>query len=608
MIHSTNASLGKSEVPFTRANPSRPRLNYCRVAQDRIGSMTEDERIESLISAYRRRSDNYRRLGEDVQRMLQDLLTVAEIPVSSVTFRPKEIDSLRRKLRSSDKYQALTDITDIVGARVITFFADDVDRVANIIRRADNFAIDLANSIDKRRELRPDQFGYQSLHLVATLSKQRIFNENRNLDGLKIEIQVRSLLQHAWAEIEHAYYKSERSLPPTIARRVSLVAGLLEVGDNEFIAIRRDAAEIVRSLPMIRAEGVTELIPDFWLDLPCHFVDTGSAAILSVNANITNRVLADSGTTDVEMHIEDRYSYCPPIKAAMAGVNALKFALPKLLSPAKADYVRFRISGLRVNAFQLGAASTLAPTTVHAMLTGGLLSEAESSEPAGSQAPIAQVVPSMRYSVRNDEPAPLPSQFSRAESTKEILLTIRFDPNFPGAFRTAIHERSATEISDVRGTRLALWLKGAPEGARMFVTVRELPDNNEPPLFQLTKTDVMGVSPFEPVEGTVTRTIGRHEVQVAEIERARTDLIPHLGTHIAVWECISSPPPNKVPSFGLIIALPSQADISTILAHGMYAPLAVVPVASFDAPIPRFGPFGVPVRVLEASMSSGAQR
>jgi putative GTP pyrophosphokinase len=104
-------------------------------------------------------------------------------------------------------------VTDLVGARVITYFADDVDRVARIIRNLDNFEIDPRNSVDKRRALQADQFGYQSLHLVALLSKRRIFTENREFEGLKIEIQIRSLLQHTWAEIEHAYYKAERTLP-----------------------------------------------------------------------------------------------------------------------------------------------------------------------------------------------------------------------------------------------------------------------------------------------------------------------------------------------------------------------------------------------------------
>jgi putative GTP pyrophosphokinase len=169
--------------------------------------MSEDERIKATLDAYDRVADKYRRLGIDVEQLLKRLLGVAGIPISSISYRLKERDSLEKKLRSSDKYKNMWDVTDIAGARVITFFADDVDRVADVICRQENFGVDWVNSVDKRRELKSDQFGYQSLHLVASLSKQRIFSENSEYETLKIEIQVRSLLQHAWAEFEHAYYK-----------------------------------------------------------------------------------------------------------------------------------------------------------------------------------------------------------------------------------------------------------------------------------------------------------------------------------------------------------------------------------------------------------------
>jgi ppGpp synthetase/RelA/SpoT-type nucleotidyltranferase len=559
--------------------------------------MTEDERIESIIAAYRRRNENYRRLGEDVERMLKDLLRAAVIPVSSVTNRLKDVDSLRRKLQSSNKYQTLTDITDIVGARVITYFSDDVDPVANIIRRLDNFAVDLTNSVDKRRELRPDQFGYQSLHLVATLSKQRIFNENRNLEGLKIEIQVRSLLQHAWAEIEHAYYKSERNLPSTIARRVSLVAGLLEVGDNEFVAIRRDASDIVQSLPVCRGEGLTELIPDFWIDFPRQTVDAESTVVLSVNTNITNRLVAPGPTTEVEMHIEGKAPYGSPARGTMAGVNALKFGPIKQPTLPKGDLVRARISGLRVCAFQLGVSSSLVPTTIQAMLSVRV-NDKESSEQAGAPLAIASVLPSLRFGViSGDNAGSLPLTLARSEPHKEIALTASFHPLFPGAFKTAIGERSGSEMSNIQSTRLALCLNGVPEGAQVFVTVQELPDEAEGPVcFQLTKMDANGVSSFVPVEGRQARMVAKQEVQVFEIERSSPGHPPLTqATHMAAWDCVSSPPPNKLPTFGVIVALPSQANSTTVTALGMYAPVSVVPVASFDSPIPRFGPHGVPV-------------
>jgi len=81
-----------------------------------------------------------------------------------------------------------------------------------------------------------------SLHYVVCLPTSRAnLRENKQFAGLKAEIQIRSILQHAWAEIEHDLgYKTELSLPREIRRRFSRLAGLLELADGEFSAIRSD--------------------------------------------------------------------------------------------------------------------------------------------------------------------------------------------------------------------------------------------------------------------------------------------------------------------------------------------------------------------------------
>ena len=257
----------------------------------------------------------YERFGEEVERILKNLLRTADIQISSVTHRLKELHSFRQKIESSDKYVLAASVTDFVGARVITYFADDVDRVVDVIGDERNFEIDAQNTVDKRRELRADQFGYQSLHLVAALSRGRIFFENREFAGLKIEIQIRSILQHTWAEIEHDYYKAERGLPLPIKRRIYVVAGLLETADNEFSVVRRAANEFTMELPVCRGEGVTELVPDFSIGFPHSAVPAGldpSTSLLSlyVNTNITNRIIGldeaalKARETEVEMYVE----------------------------------------------------------------------------------------------------------------------------------------------------------------------------------------------------------------------------------------------------------------------------------------------------------------
>src|SRR5205085_6657438 len=59
--------------------------------------------------------------------------------------------------------------------------------------------------------------------------------------GLKVEIQTRSILQHAWAEIEHDIgYKRASGLPSAFQRRFSRLAGLLEMADQEFVSINSE--------------------------------------------------------------------------------------------------------------------------------------------------------------------------------------------------------------------------------------------------------------------------------------------------------------------------------------------------------------------------------
>jgi len=78
--------------------------------------------------------------------------------------------------------------------------------------------------------------GYLSVHFVASLSKQRNkLTEYSQIKNLKFEIQVRTLLQHAWAEIEHdKSYKFSGELRKDLKRNFSLIAGVLELMDQEF--------------------------------------------------------------------------------------------------------------------------------------------------------------------------------------------------------------------------------------------------------------------------------------------------------------------------------------------------------------------------------------
>jgi len=175
----------------------------------------------------------------EIEHQLRNILDAEGIIYNAITCRLKDRESLSKKIdRKNDKYSALSDLTDIAGVRIITYYIEDVDKVAGIVER--EFVVDRENSIDKRNALEPDRFGYCSVHYVVEMSHERLkFREYQTFEGLKCEIQIRSVLQHAWAEIEHDLgYKSEIAIPKRIRRNFSRLAGLLEIADKEFQEIR----------------------------------------------------------------------------------------------------------------------------------------------------------------------------------------------------------------------------------------------------------------------------------------------------------------------------------------------------------------------------------
>ena len=196
---------------------------------------------DEILGEYDRLAPDLAELGRRGSGLIADLLRGAGIRVHSVTNRVKRRQSLERKLgRGEAKYAALANVTDVVGLRVITYFPDEVDAVAEVIER--EFEIDPENSVDRRATLEPDRFGYLSLHYVAAIGPtRRELAEWAQYGAMRFEIQIRSILQHAWAEIEHDLgYKSPGSIPRPVRRRFSRLAGLLEIADEEFAKLRDD--------------------------------------------------------------------------------------------------------------------------------------------------------------------------------------------------------------------------------------------------------------------------------------------------------------------------------------------------------------------------------
>lgn len=188
---------------------------------------------EPILAAYRTHHDALHRAAAAIETSLHEELRAARLEVHFVASRVKTEPSLRAKLARPDKtYRTLWDVTDLVGLRVSTYFEDTIEDVARLVEGL--FVVDFRHSTDKLRFRDHGRFGYRSMHYVCAMPDE-LPREAR------FELQIRTALQHAWAEVEHDLgYKAENVVPEIIKRRFSRVASLLEIADQEFVSIRRD--------------------------------------------------------------------------------------------------------------------------------------------------------------------------------------------------------------------------------------------------------------------------------------------------------------------------------------------------------------------------------
>jgi len=202
---------------------------------------------KAAIEQYR----NIRPLYEAYCNILKMILTKCieqkKIKYHSIEARAKDIDKFGEKASqvseinaNEPKYQnPIAEITDMAGARIITFFPITINDIDKVIYEE----FDVIEKSDKNDLLeKEDKFGYQSIHYLVKLRDDRIkLPEYQNCNKLIAEIQVRTILQHAWAEIEHDIeYKTSITIPKTIKRRFLALAGLLEIADREFQSIQNE--------------------------------------------------------------------------------------------------------------------------------------------------------------------------------------------------------------------------------------------------------------------------------------------------------------------------------------------------------------------------------
>ena len=224
--------------------------------------MMLDMHSEMILNEYREKLPIYEKMKTVVLHLLRTCLDENQVIVSGLEARVKSEPSLVGKLELKGyKYHTLEDVTDVVGARIITFYSDEVDIISALAEKL--FEIDWDNSVDKRKMLEIDRFGYLSLHYVCRIPEALYKDpEIPQLNQIRFELQMRSTLQHVWANMYHDIgYKSDVEIPVEYQRNMTRLAGMLELADEQFSRIRKEINGYRRTVQSVVANGNLDEVP-----------------------------------------------------------------------------------------------------------------------------------------------------------------------------------------------------------------------------------------------------------------------------------------------------------------------------------------------------------
>ena len=214
---------------------------------------------QELIVQFRELLPSLKKVEQIAYDHLTQSLRQQGIYITGIEHRLKTEESLKGKLELKGyKYHSINDITDLVGIRIITFYTDDVDKIAAIVKNI--FEIDWVNSVDKRKLHQLNSFGYNSLHYICRLRKSQV--SDPIVRNIRFELQMRTALQHVWSTIEHDIgYKGEVQVPDQYQRQFSRLAGMLELIDDEFSRLRTTLGDYRRQIQGLVKSGRLEEVP-----------------------------------------------------------------------------------------------------------------------------------------------------------------------------------------------------------------------------------------------------------------------------------------------------------------------------------------------------------
>ena len=201
---------------------------------------------KNQIDKFEKKRTSYKLLTETIEKIFRQF-SHKKIRLCIIESRTKTITSFAEKIqRKRKKYDdPVNQLTDLCGVRLITYTPDELNEVCEFVEK--NFEIDRENSVDVDQRHKISEFGYRSIHYIVKLIPGVFPNDDFNIEipdssyNLKAEIQIRTILEHSWADFfHHVGYKKGYKIPEDIERELYRLAAMLENTDKTFSRINSD--------------------------------------------------------------------------------------------------------------------------------------------------------------------------------------------------------------------------------------------------------------------------------------------------------------------------------------------------------------------------------
>lgn len=164
--------------------------------------------------------------------------TFLKLPVSP---RVKTLDSAIEKAFVRKPYQnPYEDLSDKVGVRFVVLLTQEIDKIVSAVVSIQHWVATKDKDYEKEQEQKPESFDYQSVHFVVRAKQDLPVGGITVPAGTPCEIQIRSLMQHAYSELTHnTIYKPKVIATPQVKRYMARSMALIETTDELFSAAKK---------------------------------------------------------------------------------------------------------------------------------------------------------------------------------------------------------------------------------------------------------------------------------------------------------------------------------------------------------------------------------